>query len=353
MTQSGKLKLSICIPTFNRARFIGEALESIIAQASNECEIVVCDNASTDHTQQVVSEYARRFDRLRYIKQDANMGFDRNCDYAVESARGEYCWLFSDDDIMKPGAIATVLEALRQEFSLVLVNGEHRDVTMSNLRIRSFFGVDSDRVYSPGEFDRMFEDVGVCALCVCCVIIKRTLWVERERERYYGSWFIHTAVVFQEPLPGNTLVIAKPIMSLRLGNEQTSNSARFYVWYISWPELLWSFPLDEATKRKFCGPNPWREFRYLLALRAVGRYSRVDYKRWVRPRLRAPREVLIPSLVALLSETAAHCFHILDSFVFGRPRSPYDVIYTMFPKSLRLLCPDRSQTDVEVWIGQE
>src|SRR5262245_4495007 len=109
MTRKPIYKLSICIGTFNRAEFLEATLQSIISQATSECEIVVSNNASTDDTDRVVAEYASRFGGLRYIKQGTNLGFDRNFDAAVETARGEYCWLFSDDDVMKPGALAGVL----------------------------------------------------------------------------------------------------------------------------------------------------------------------------------------------------------------------------------------------------
>jgi glycosyltransferase involved in cell wall biosynthesis len=61
-----ELKLSFCISTLNRGSVIGATLESIIAaQATEECEIVVLDAASTDNTERVVSGYALKFDRLR------------------------------------------------------------------------------------------------------------------------------------------------------------------------------------------------------------------------------------------------------------------------------------------------
>lgn len=337
MTRTRSPKLSICIPTFNRAAFIREALESIVVQATSECEIVVSDNASTDHTGEVVAEYARRFDRIRYTRQKENVGFDRNCDWAVECAHGEYCWLFSDDDVMKPGAISTVIEALRCNHGLVLVNGEHKDFTLSNVRAPSFFGVEADRVYLPEEFDRLFADMGICSMCLCCVVIKRSLWAARERSRYYGSWFIHTAVIFQEPLPESTLVMAKPLMSLRLGNEQTAQAALFQVWYVCWPELLWSFPVGETTKRRFCEPNPWKNPRYLLALRVRGCYSKAEYRRCLRPRLATFREALTPRLVALLPRTLARGLYVALSLAAGRSTSLHDTYEGMFPTSLRVL----------------
>src|SRR6266571_4898125 len=99
--------------TRNRAKFIGPTLESILVQATEEVEIVVLDGASTDNTEEVIRRYQARFPRLRYCRQETNMGIDRDFAKAVDLANGDYCWLFCDDDLFKPGAMRVVLEAVK------------------------------------------------------------------------------------------------------------------------------------------------------------------------------------------------------------------------------------------------
>jgi abequosyltransferase len=94
------LKLSICITTFNRGPYIAATLDSIMPQIDDHCEVVILDGGSTDDTERVVTEYTHRYERLRYIRQATNNGFDRDLERAVELARGEYCWLTSDDDLL-------------------------------------------------------------------------------------------------------------------------------------------------------------------------------------------------------------------------------------------------------------
>src|SRR5262245_45616795 len=107
-----RFKLSFCIATYNRAAFLKDALEAIVTQATDDCEIVISDNASTDDTEEVVSGFKNRCAFLRYFKQDKNVGPDRNFDNAVALARGEFCWLMADDDMLKPGAVARILGEL-------------------------------------------------------------------------------------------------------------------------------------------------------------------------------------------------------------------------------------------------
>lgn len=112
--------LSICIPTYNFGRFIGETIESIVSQATEETEIVVLDGASTDDTTEVVERYRNAFPRLRYYRQDFKGGIDRDMAKSVELARGEYCWLFSADDVMAKGALDRILRKLRSFKDLYL-----------------------------------------------------------------------------------------------------------------------------------------------------------------------------------------------------------------------------------------
>lgn len=320
MPQPDHCKLSICISTFNRAAFIGATLESIIVQATSNCEIVVLDGGSTDDTQRVVANYVRRCDRLRYIRQDTNNGVDRDYDHAVELARGEYCWLMSDDDLLKPGAITAVLNALYRDLSLIVVNVEFKDVCMTTVTLPSYLDFVSDRVYRPGEMDRLFEDTRILLIYLGCVVFKRAIWLPRERARYYGSLFIHVGVIFQERLPGETLVIAEPLISYRTGNVHTFSPRLFEINMFDWPSMVWSLPLSESAKRKVCHAEPWRSLQQLLLYRAIGWYSLALYRSCIRPRVRSLPETLVPAVVAMLPGVLANALSVFYYSFAGRDR---------------------------------
>lgn len=299
--QPSNPKLSFCIGTYNRGALIGATLESIISQTTDECEIVISDNASTDNTEQVVAEYARRCARVVYVKQETNLGLDHNFDRAVALAQGEYCWLMTDDDLLRPGAVARVLQALRRNPSLVIVNIEFRDFSMSRVLQRSSLTFDSDRVYGPTEMDRLFTEVDQdLVMYIGGVIIKREIWLARERERYYDSLFIHVAVVFQKHLPGEALVIAEPLVSYRLGNTHSYSSKMIEIIFDKWPSLVRTLAISESARSTVARAEPWWHPGWLLLLRGWGYYSLAEYRRWIRPRLSSTREKLSPVLVALI-----------------------------------------------------
>lgn len=304
-----QFKLSICIPTYNRAAFIGETLRCLIEQATDECEIVVSDNASTDDTEQVVREFVARFERLRYIRQEDNRGLDGNYDRVVRLACGEYCWLMTDDDLLKPGAVAAVLEGTRQNPSLIIVGTDIRSFNLSKVVQRRWPDFESDRTYGPDELDRLFVEVGG-TVNVNAIVIKRHIWLERDATRFYGTFLVHLGVVFQEPLPGNTLVIAEPYISYRTGNVQTYSPYVSAIIWEKWPWLVDTMAISELAKRKLDSPQPWCHFQELFVYRGRGFYGKSEYDRWVRPRLRSLHEIFIARLVALLPGTLVNALCI-------------------------------------------
>jgi len=287
MTQ---FKLSVCIATRNRADFIGETLRSIADQAPDDVEIVVLDGASTDSTPSVIAQVQAGFPRLRYVRQEKNGGVDRDYDAAVRHAEGEYCWLMSDDDVLKPDAVRKVLDAVAKGYSLVVVNAELCNLDLTELIDASRLQFDADRIYEAGEFDRLFDETSAYLGYIGAVVIRRDLWMAREREPYFGSYFIHEGVIFQRPLPGPSLAIAEPLISVRFGNTQW-RPREFEIRMIRWPDLVSSFSaVSEDVRRRQYPAMPWRSLKSLFFYRAKGTYDLGDYRRWVRPRVHKLRD---------------------------------------------------------------
>ncbi len=108
------MKLSVCVPTYNRAGHLANCLESIrIARerVGDDVQVCVSDNASTDDTATVVAAAAKTM-AIDYRRNEINLGAATNYLKAVELARGEFVWLLGDDDLLRPDALETVLRLL-------------------------------------------------------------------------------------------------------------------------------------------------------------------------------------------------------------------------------------------------
>ena len=112
-----RVKLSFCIPCYNFAEFMPATLDSIIDQADDSVEIVLVDGGSTDGTDELVAEYKKRFPNITFFKREQRCGVDRDILKSVELAKGDYCWLFSADDVLKPGAIDAVRRRIAEDDS--------------------------------------------------------------------------------------------------------------------------------------------------------------------------------------------------------------------------------------------
>ncbi|RYE20269.1 MAG: glycosyltransferase family 2 protein, partial [Sphingobacteriaceae bacterium] len=110
-----KFLLSIAIPTYNRADLLSKTLDSVCQQVSNvasQLEIVISNNASTDHTRQVVEKYRTKFQNFRYHENETNTGADANIAQAFQLASGTYTWVFSDDDLLLPNTLENIIATL-------------------------------------------------------------------------------------------------------------------------------------------------------------------------------------------------------------------------------------------------
>lgn len=110
--------LSITIPTYNRAGYLSILLDSILSQIEgykDEVEVIICDNASSDNTGQVVESFMSHYSSAKYIRNDENIGMDGNFKKCFDSANGVYVWMIGDDDRLNENALIGIFTLLRQD----------------------------------------------------------------------------------------------------------------------------------------------------------------------------------------------------------------------------------------------
>src|SRR5437762_5014803 len=118
-------KFSICIPAYNRAKFLGPLLDSIFVQCYKDFNVVSGEDRSRERREiaTIVQGYADRFPGIvHYYENVKNFGYDANIRNLVEKANGEYCFFMGNDDLMCPGAMENVAGVLErhQDVGLVL-----------------------------------------------------------------------------------------------------------------------------------------------------------------------------------------------------------------------------------------
>lgn len=118
-------RVSVIIPTYNRAALLNQAIVSVLDQTFTDFELIVVDDGSTDDTPTVVSAFQDR--RIRYVYQD-NAGRSAARNRGIELARGEYVAFLDSDDLYLPNKLAVQVAVFERSPALGLVGGGFRQV---------------------------------------------------------------------------------------------------------------------------------------------------------------------------------------------------------------------------------
>lgn len=105
-------RVSIGLPVYNGEKFLKEAINSILSQTYEDFELIISDNASTDQTQAICEDYAKKDGRIRYERQPVNRGAAANYNRTFEMAHGELFKWAAHDDLCLPTFLEKCVEAL-------------------------------------------------------------------------------------------------------------------------------------------------------------------------------------------------------------------------------------------------
>ena len=143
-------KLSVCIPTYNSAIYLPQAIDSVLSQDFRDFEIVIADDASTDET----AELCRRMSdpRIRYIRYDENAGQAGNFNRCFKEAKGELLTLLSADDYFLPGLLAERVARLINNPEAGFAVGALQVIDQGGAELSSASQWPEDRFFERGEF---------------------------------------------------------------------------------------------------------------------------------------------------------------------------------------------------------
>lgn len=109
------MKISVCIPAFNRASLLSPLLDSVLAQDFGDFNIVVSEDCSPERTsiRKVIDRYQERYpEKIRYSENENNLGYDANLRHLLEVADGEFVVFMGNDDLMCEGALSHINDVL-------------------------------------------------------------------------------------------------------------------------------------------------------------------------------------------------------------------------------------------------
>jgi len=189
--------LSICLPTYNRAELLRQQLDSLVIALSSvksgEVELLVSNNASPDHTLEVLDEYKDKLP-ISISSNKTNIGVIPNTLKVTEAARGAYIWMIGDDDLVVPDGVSNILRTIEEHPQIegivvthAIALEEKRDLVLGYLAKGEASGYEC-KLVKPGTSDQMLPsleyvfplaDVSATLNFMANVAIKSELWLEK------------------------------------------------------------------------------------------------------------------------------------------------------------------------------
>lgn len=207
------VKVSVIIPTYNCSAYVGEAVESVLAQSYRDFELIVIDDGSTDETAQTLQAYG---DRLHYVRQE-NQGESVARNHGIRLARGEYVAFLDSDDRWLPDKLSLQIAALESVPEAVLSYGYSYIIDADGNRI-SHRGADMKGWGEPGLHE-LFEHLVMwnCVGNPNTVVVRKTYL--REAGIFFDpsiQWGEDWDLWLRLALQGPFYFIAKPLACYRI-----------------------------------------------------------------------------------------------------------------------------------------
>ena len=237
--------LSICIPTWNRAKILSISLKSFQEQLasidSSEIEIFVSDNASDDDTPLIVQSFIDQGLPITYNRNPENVGAAGNFIKCMQWASGKYIWLLGDDDLLNDGAISYILDLIR--------NGDYGLIHLSVLKNKN--NLPETQEYS--DSDDFWKDVSFWVTFMSgCIFLKEAVPLIENCERYIPTHLLQVPFyLMSSSLRGKNLFVRKSIM--QNGLDASSNGGyNFYQVFVESYLNIWKEYVEKSVVSEKC-----------------------------------------------------------------------------------------------------
>lgn len=221
-----KSKVSICIPTFNSAKFLRAMLDSIVEQTYTNIEVIISDNASSDNTIAIAQEYCNKYAWELY-QNEVNIGAGANFNKLIELASGDYIAIYHADDVYQPTIVEESIELFTRHNSIGLVStlgyeiNENDEIT-SEYRLSKTFDK-KDEYKFDDIFTAILKQEGL-------FLITSSVMVKKEAYNKCGTFYLNERYAsagdyemwFRILQKYNIAIIDEPLIRYRIHGAQGS-----------------------------------------------------------------------------------------------------------------------------------
>lgn len=229
--------LCIVIPTFNRATFLDQCLAfAVEAIGDHAVPICISDNCSSDNTAEVVKKWLAVYPLIRYSRNDANMGPDRNFEMALKMGHADYVWLLGDTYRITSDCVDHLIASLTGRVQcpdVVVLNviGRVTDVP--------------DTVFT--DANQLLTRLGWHMTCMSCLVYRRDVLAKAPYARFRATDFIQVGIIF-EAIENRPFAIEwvpnQSVYSINIAGvvKESWRSRVLEVWVERWINFVMSLP---------------------------------------------------------------------------------------------------------------
>lgn len=210
-------RVSVCIPTYNGARYLGETIDSVLAQEFADYELVICDNRSTDETSALCARYSDP--RIRYRRFEEFVGQAENWNRCLDEARGEYVIVLHADDVILPRFLARTTAVLDEHPEIGMVHCAVTYVDGAGTPFATNLPWGEDRLHTQEELLRRLLLEG-CIVNPSGVLVRRSVYETVGHFTEEILWSVDWHMWIRIALHAQTAYLAEP---LALYREHSSN----------------------------------------------------------------------------------------------------------------------------------
>jgi len=225
-------RVSIGVPVYNGDRYLAQALESILGQTLDDLEVVVCDNASSDGTEEIARSIAARDSRVRYVRNAENLGVAANFNKTFHLSRAKYFKWSSSDDLCAPTLVERCVECLDEHPDAMLAYGRTRLINGAGTPLRD---IDENlHLLDPLPSSRFLNAIRALKLCNVHYGVMRSELLRRTR--LLGNYpHSDTVLIPEMSLYGTFHELPEVLFSRRLHGEASSSfttDEQFIAYYL-------------------------------------------------------------------------------------------------------------------------
>ena len=237
MIEKANSLISITIPTFNRAPFLDACLEYHIPLArKHNVKIFISDNASNDHTQEVVKRRCAEYSLIFYIRNQDNIGADANFEQALKLADTKYVWLLGDTYKIPERGLDYLVDLFTSRpvvYDLIVFNWKNRVKDIS-----------SQDYTDP---NKILSDICWHMTCLSALVYRTDMLTVCNFKSYLDTYFIQTGIIFDYISCHEHLIhwnrdISVETLFIDGVKKNTWAKYRFEIWFERWPKFIFSLP---------------------------------------------------------------------------------------------------------------